>query len=66
MALPLREILDIEEKVDQASDHKFYENYKKKIVIRKARLIKDLSKKTNMIKEKVDFVFSLTTLQFKE
>ena len=64
-AQPLKDILEIEEKILKVPEHKFYQNYKKKIIIRKARLIKDLSSKTNY-RKKDDFNFKLTTLEFKE
>lgn len=37
LAFGLKDILGIEEKIDMAPDHRFYGNYRKRILIRKAR-----------------------------
>jgi hypothetical protein len=37
LAFGLEDILGIEEKIDMAADHRFYGNYRKRILIRKAR-----------------------------
>lgn len=62
-SLSLKETLEIERRVDKTQDHRFYKVYKKRLLIKKLTEIKDISRKTNLIR-KDDFNFIMPTAKF--